>query len=324
MIEFVHSLLHQSQHVRRDSGSKIVSVTLSSDLWKVNVVAEGKLYDPDQHVILKYKQGWWSGLREKFLCTVNNAKSRIGAAYASKMKQAVALEPIMPIYFKAFASFVKEHPQPRCHKDLSLRKDLFIAILKADPDRDPQRILTFKWEKPDGTRVYTRSLYYHMTDHTSSYASTFKNDRIRLGPTVGEISYRNLTLLDQLPRKQRVHFDFGRLISEIPPLVYDALLKSLMEKVKTDYRKTFECMEHKRVKWPIIEIELKPFAGPYYITSDEYILEMPKAERASKAFQGKCFLAIVPNKNGDNGKWTIGATFAKRYFMEMRDKPEIK
>ena len=98
-------------------------------------------------------------------------------------------------------------------------------------------------------------------------------------------------------------------------------------------RTVFPCGEYVYEHMPEINIRLtSDDETMYQFTSREYIVEIPikkedftgsprkirDEKRDSKVTaEQMCSLAIRPSEDTDQNKWIIGATFAKRYTMEV-------
>nr|CCA14175.1 AlNc14C2G283 [Albugo laibachii Nc14] len=208
----------------------------------------------DQHLReFKYETSGWSVLRKSLCCVLDIAKCLIEGVCPSKIDEKTTSKPIVSSKSITITPSEKE-TKTRCHEDLILNKELFVAILKADPL--PKRTLTFKSEESGGPRIYTTQLHYMNMDHFSGYDVPAENHYFGFGPIDAKFKYRGLALRRNLLR-HRVRFDFGRLVTEVPPLVYRALVKASPPWPS--------CMMSEPSSWGMIKFTLKPFPKEFFL-----------------------------------------------------------
>ncbi|CCI11264.1 unnamed protein product [Albugo candida] len=107
---------------------------------------------------------------------------------------------------------------------------------------------------------------------------------------------------------QKLSYDIGRLISEVPQNVYDDIRGQLDTTANE-----FSCKSVDHETLPRISIEF--FTQPRMrldFTSEEYVLKIPNEDSTSEEM---CTLALATSTNEDT--WIIGATFTMRYSMEL-------
>nr|CCA24705.1 AlNc14C254G9691 [Albugo laibachii Nc14] len=212
-----------------------------------------------------------------------------------------------------------------CANDYIFSSYLVAALL--NKQRYDERIYSFEWDRRPDPALYThstfhqkpirgpedRDIYYH------THILTPRDDcEYALGPLYATVRFKRRD-----EKAQTVHFDYGRVISEVPRHRYTHLSQKLNAILKRDQSdqdisENFPCSRHIYRKMPSIRFIFDGDAKRYSFTSREYIVEITEKYADSEVSTGRCYMAIIPRKNNDNGHWTIGATFAKRYFTRLK------
>ncbi|CCI41575.1 unnamed protein product [Albugo candida] len=147
-------------------------------------------------------------------------------------------------------------------------------------------------------------------------AKLFHPKSVLIGPFTADISLGNSELDVQmfLTNEEKVSFDFGLLISEVPRSVYIQISNvQLILDISSD---RFNCELSKDDKWPIISINFFPSQqNPeqiFLFTKEEYIVRIPGRKNEKQM----CTLALKSSLVEHS--WIIGATFAKRHKVEFK------
>lgn len=198
-----------------------------------------------------------------------------------------------------------------CHK-LVLSAPLINGIL--DSKRHPNLIVSLMPRISMCTRCHRKEWNSAVPDT----AELFHPDSVLIGPFTADISLGNSELDVQmfLTSEEKVSFDFGLLISEVPRSVYDQI--SNVQLILDNSGDPFNCELSEDDKWPTISINFLPSKKKpkqiFLFTKEEYIVRIPRRKNAKQM----CTLALKSSLVEHS--WVIGATFAKRYkvdFMEV-------
>lgn len=223
-----------------------------------------------------------------------------------------------------------------CLENLVISSELLFTLFQCELKRHKKKdmVFTFNWETSNGPRLYVesipRSLHMQILGLVTlehKWPQEPSNNAITIGPFEGYVKFDREELNTELGLNgvEKVLFDFGRLLSEIPEIVFLYLVSKVEElidknsvTVSHDNRVTFQCNPNVYEAMPFMKIML--VGRTYRLTSKEYIVEIPNKEGADEAVNSICSLALKPVMDGSLHEWIIGATFLKRHQMKMIEK----
>lgn len=195
--------------------------------------------------------------------------------------------------------------------------DFIKAIL--DVIGDETMILTFTWKEPEPMLYIGRI----PPDHSSwwklkHYADTpcfFPMRSNILGPIISSATYYTGTDKSAIPERQNLYFNFSRVVTEVPKEVYDMMVACLPTMSVSD--PSFDCDDDLPHRMPSIKFKTKTNDQEFELTGNEYIVKMPANAGEPESSRGKCYMAIVASEVPYD--WVLGATFAKRYTLEIKN-----